>query len=191
MKPIKFKEEIIEIWKDIPGYEGYYQASNFGRVKSLERICYRNNGWSEKAKYCFPEKIKEIQTQTQGYSQVVLYKDGVGKTIRLNTLIARMFIPPIENKPYVNHIDGNKKNNRVDNLEWCTASENVRHAYKNGLARHYTRKVAQIDEKEVVVCVYDSIKEASAISKISKGNICSACKGKRKGKAGGYYWRYI
>ena len=180
-----------EIWKDIPDYEGIYQASNFGRVKRLARTLYKNNGWSEHAKFSLDERIKDIQTQKQGYSQVVLYKNGIGRTFRLNTLIARMFISAVEGKPYVNHIDGNNKNNRVDNLEWCTASENAKHAYKIGLAKHQTRKVAQIDENGTIICTFDSIKEASKTLKISKGNICSVCKGTRKCKAGGYYWRYV
>lgn len=178
-----------EIWMDIPNYEGYYQASNYGRVKRLSRVAYRNNGKSPNAKYYIDEKIKKIQKQTQGYSQVVLYKNGKFKTIRLNTLIAKMFVPNLDNKLYVNHIDGNKDNNRADNLEWCTASENVLHAYQTGLCHHYTKKIAQIDENQNVVCVYDSIKSAADQLKKSKGNICYACK--HNTKSYGYYWRYL
>lgn len=179
-----------EIWKDIPGYEGYYQASNLGRVKSLERISIRNNGKSENAVYHTKERLKEIQKQKKGYSQVVLYKDGTPKTIRLNTLIARMFVPNPENKPFVNHIDGNKDNNRADNLEWVTAKENIAHAYRTGLLVHYTKAVLQIDDSGAVVKEYRSIKEAAESVCGSKGNICMACKGNGKNRAYGYYWKY-
>lgn len=179
-----------EIWKDIPGYEGYYQASNFGRVKSMERISIRNNGHSEHSVYRTKEKIKKVQKQSRGYSQVVLYKDGVAKTIRLNTLIARMFVPNPEEKPYVNHIDGNKDNNRADNLEWVTAKENTAHAYRTGLLVHYTKTVLQIDDNCNVVNEYSSLKEAAESVHGSRGNICSACKKKGRNRAYGFYWKY-
>lgn len=179
-----------EIWKDIPGYEGYYQASNFGRVKRLERTFTRNNGKSEFAKFHINERIKSIQKQTQGYSQVCLSKDGDMKTIRLNTLIARMFVDNPEEKPCVNHIDGNKDNNRADNLEWVTNSENILHAYRTGLIVHYTRKVAQFDLNGNKINEFNSLKEAAETVKgWHKGTICTACK---NGKlAYGYYWKYI
>lgn len=180
-----------EIWKDIDGFEGYYQVSNYGRVKRVDRVVVRGNGKSDSAVFHMPERIKELQTQTQGYLHTVLYKDGKYKTKRVNRLVASAFIPNPENKPEVNHIDGNKNNNRVDNLEWVTGIKNKRHARKNGLVKPYKRPVLQIDISGNVVAEYESIKHASTLTGISSGNICTACKdGTKKPNAGGFYWRY-
>ena len=179
-----------EIWKDIEGFEGYYQVSNMGRVKSLERIRIANNGKSETAQFPVKEKILSVSKQTQGYSQVSLCKNGTQKSYRLNRLVANTFIHNPENKPEVNHIDGNKDNNRVDNLEWVTSAENQKHKVENGLVKPYRRPILQIDDNGNVVAEYGSIKEAAETLNYSKGNICSACNGKRNGRANGYYWRY-
>lgn len=114
----------MEEWKDIKGYEGKYQVSNLGRVKSLKRLA-TNNHWIK-------EKILNESGKKKtrdGYLMVSL----AGKTFRVNRLVAETFIPNPLNKLSVNHIDGDKTNNRVDNLEWVTLSENMRHAYKNKL----------------------------------------------------------
>ena len=118
-----------EIWKDIKGYEGLYQISNIGRVKSLDRIV--------KSRYdstsLFKERLLTPQRDTRGYKHVSLRKEGKSKHKRVHRLIALAFIPNPENKPEVNHIDGNKMNNGIDNLEWSTHSENIQHAYQTGL----------------------------------------------------------
>lgn len=180
---------MVEIWKDIPGYEGYYQVSNMGRIKSLERISFRNNGKSENAKYYLKERILNIQTQTQGYSQIVLSKNGVRKTFRLHIIVAKLFVENPLKKTYVNHIDGNKKNNKASNLEWVTAKENMVHAYKTGLVNHYKRKVLQLDENDNVLNKFDSLKEAADYVNGSKASICSVCRGYRK-QSNGYKWKY-
>lgn len=177
-----------EIWKDIEGFEGYYQVSNLGRVKRVARITVRGNGKSNNAVYHIPERIKEPQTQTQGYLFVALYKNGVYKEKRVNRLVAMAFIPNPENKSEVNHIDGNKNNNRVDNLEWVTDVENKRHAHKNGLMKPYKRPVQKIDENGNVIAEYESLKQAADENNSLKSGICVACK---KGtKSCGFYWRY-
>ena len=114
-----------EIWKDIEGYEGLYQVSNLGRVKRMRFINKNTN--IEK------ERIKSQKIRKDGYLEVALYKNGKGKYIQVHRLVAKSFIPNPKKLPQVNHIDGNKENNCVDNLEWVTNKENVTHAIKTGL----------------------------------------------------------
>lgn len=180
---------MVEMWKDVPGYEGHYQVSNMGRIKSIERISIRNNGKSENAKYHLKERILNIQTQTQGYSQIVLSKNGIRKTFRLHVLVAKLFVENPFKKTYVNHIDGNKKNNKASNLEWVTAKENIAHAYKTGLVNHYKRKVLQLDENDNVLNKFNSLKEAAEYVGGFKCGICEACKGRRV-RSYGYKWKY-
>jgi hypothetical protein len=118
-----------EIWKDIPGYEGLYQASSLGRIRSVDRMKKDTIGRFR----VFPSCIIKPLIQVAGYSQVNLYKNSVTITRRVNRLVALTFLPNPEGKPQVNHLDGNKENNSVGNLEWATASENVAHSYNTGL----------------------------------------------------------
>lgn len=106
-----------EIWKTVQGYENKYEVSNLGRVKSLERIDRYNRK--------IEEKILAPRKHTGGYLRVQLSR----KDFYIHRLVAQAFIPNLENKKYINHIDGNKTNNKVENLEWCTANENMKHAY--------------------------------------------------------------
>ena len=121
-----------EIWKDIKGYEGIYQVSNLGRVKALERTWYSGrNGCTKRTK---PEHIMKYRlAKNTGYCLLKLVKNGVEKHVFVHRLVAETFIPNPNNLPEVNHIDGNKENNCVDNLEWCTEKENISHAIKNKL----------------------------------------------------------
>lgn len=114
-----------EIWKDIEGYEGLYQVSNLGRVKRMRFINKNTN--IEK------ERIKSQKIRKDGYLEVALYKNGKGKYIQVHRLVAKSFIPNPKKLPQVNHIDGNKQNNKMDNLEWCDCQENMQHSYKIGL----------------------------------------------------------
>lgn len=110
-----------EVWKDIPNYEGLYQVSNLGRVKSLPR--------KYKKRFINKEIIKVLTKLPKGYLKVGLSKNGKVKYYFIHRLVAECFIPNIENKPCVNHKDCNPSNNRVDNLEWCNYIEN--NNYKN------------------------------------------------------------
>lgn len=116
-----------EIWKDIKDYEGVYQVSNLGRVKSLSRFHNNNSGG-----YLSKERILK-QNIKRGYLTVGLCKEGKTKTYSVHRLVAIAFIVNPHNKKTVNHIDGNKTNNLVSNLEWCTYSENQQHAFNIGL----------------------------------------------------------
>lgn len=134
-----------EIWKDIPNYEGLYQASNLGRIKGLRR--YKQN--HSKLQLVEEKIIKQYVNKHNGYAYTVLCKNGKEKNCRVHKLIATAFIPNTENKTTINHIDGNKTNNRVDNLEWATNQENIIHAIENGLASTDRNKIAivQYDKK--------------------------------------------
>lgn len=116
-----------EIWKDIPGFEGVYQASTLGRIRSLDRTIIRGASrrrGPHEAK--LKGKILAQATGVQGYQVVPLGKEF--PSCRVHQLIAKTFIKNPEGKPMINHIDGNVKNNQVDNLEWCTNKENQIHA---------------------------------------------------------------
>lgn len=117
---------MIEIWKDIEGFCGFYRVSNYGRVKSI-------GGWCGNAKR--NEKIISISYTKDGYQKVRLIHGKSDKTCRVHRLVANAFLPNTNNKKTVNHIDGNKKNNNVENLEWADRSEQMYHAYKLGLKK--------------------------------------------------------
>lgn len=121
-----------EIWNDIKGYEGKYKVSNLGRIKSL-----RKN-----------KVLKQTINKRDGYFYVGICKDGKRKNRKVHRLIAETFMPNPKNKPTVNHIDGNKENNCISNLEWCSQSENMKHSYRIGLRdkerlREHMRKVGK------------------------------------------------
>ena len=107
---------MLEQWKGIPGYNGKYQISNLGRVKSF---CRSKAGQTIKPKYSL------------GYAQTLCYKYGKGKTFAIHRLVAELFIPNPNNLPQINHLDETKLNNRVDNLEWCTAKQNINYGTRN------------------------------------------------------------
>jgi hypothetical protein len=117
----------IEIWKDISGYEGQYQISNLGTVQSLTRIDAQNH-----IRY---SQIMKPKLDDKGYYQIILCQNGKHKSLSLHRLLAKHFISNPNNLPCINHIDGNPKNNLLENLEWCTYSENTIHAYKTGLMK--------------------------------------------------------
>ncbi len=121
---------MIEEWKDVIGYEGLYQVSNYGRVKSLGR--YVNSGHPGSKPRFKPEKILTTKYHPEGYIQNEFYKDGKKILRKVHRLVAIAFLGNHEDM-VVNHIDGNKSNHRLDNLEWCTTSENHLHAYSTGL----------------------------------------------------------
>lgn len=138
-----------EIWKYIENCKGYYMVSNRCRVKSISRTILRNGK---------PYKVKEsILTpwDKDGYKCVCLCVDKV-KKIRLHRLIAEAFIPNPENKPYVNHINGIKSDNSVENLEWCTQSENLVHAYKIG-AKKPSQKGKNAPNAKMVLAIKDVV----------------------------------
>lgn len=165
-------EYIIEVWVDIYDYEGLYQVSNYGRVKSL--------------KYG-KERILSAFTNTQKYLIVDLSKDGVRKHFRVHRLVAQHFIPNPNNLPDVNHINEDKNDNRACNLEWCTK------AYNNAYGSRKTnlsKRVLQIDkESNEVLNEFISTRHASRMLGCHSGGISACCLGKGKTYKG-YKWRY-
>lgn len=182
-----------EIWKDIPSYEGYYMVSNKGRVKSLPR-----NGTIR------TERIMK-QKDVNGYMTVHLRKSGYSKHRKVHRMVAKAFIEKIPGKEIINHKDGVKDNNNVENLEWCTHSENTQHAFDTGLmevdleqlkgaqrrsVKSTSKPVLQINNDGVLVNEFTSIRQASLYMGVQSCNmIGDVCRGKRKTYKG-YKWEF-
>lgn len=181
-----------EIWKNIKGFEGLYQISNYGRLKSLSRQVKNKNGFR-----ITKEKIIKPAIGSCGYYQYPLTKNGTKKTILVHREVAKAFVDNPNNLYEINHKDENKLNNFFENLEWCNRRYN--NTYKDRKEReietqrntHPSRKkIEQIDKSGYVVANYQSIREAERMTGIIHNNICECLKGRRK-SAGGYYWKYI
>lgn len=180
---------MLEIWKPIRGYEGLYEISNLGRVKSLSRVTPHNGR-------TYPTKILKPHVNTKHYLDVDLCRNGVQKRHRIHRLVAEAFIPNPNNKPQVNHIDCDKNNNCVDNLEWCDNSENQIHAFKHGLNHRgkfgespRAKSVLQYTIDGVFVKEWDSIIRIKKEQGYSDGYISQCCKGVYN-HAYGYIWKY-
>lgn len=164
-----------EVWKDIEGYEGLYQVSNFGRVRTL--------------KIMKPAKLKK------GYLYLTLSRDNKKKCTSVHRLVAKAFIHNPRNYPQVNHIDGNKENNNINNLEWCDNSFNQKEAYKLGYQkprRHYKTayKVNQYNLEGDYIKQWESVASIERELGYSKASISGCCNGIYK-KAHGYIWKYV
>lgn len=160
-------------WKDIEGYEGLYQVSNLGRVHSL----YRNI-------------ILKGSEDIWGYIKVTLYKDGSPSIKTVHRLVAQAFIPNPENKPEVNHIDEDKTNNNVSNLEWSTRKDNLNHGTRNErISKSNSIQILAINLKTGESKEYYSTKECARQLGLDKSNITHVLKGNRK-QTGDYTFKY-
>ena len=183
---------VDEVWKDVQGYEGLYQVSNFGRIKSLERVVkwFARNHWCERFD-C--EKILSQEKNTTGYKTIKLFKDGKKKKLNVHRLVAVAFIPNPEKKETVNHKDGDRTNNNVSNLEWATYSENNQHAYDvlgkvgiwTGKPTHNSRKVLRVDTG----VVFRSVRMAAKSIGVNQSSLCEALM--RGVKCKNIEWRYV
>ena len=154
----------MEQWKDIKGYEGMYQVSNYGRVKSLPRKRINGTGF-----YIQKERILSLQIKTKRYYGVGLMKDGVHKNFLVHRLVADAFVENPNNYDQVNHIDCNRLNNKVENLEWCTAETNLEHALKNGLlTKAKGRKLSKEECKKISERRKNSVTSKETREKISR-----------------------
>ena len=178
----------MEVWKDIDGYEGLYQVSNTGKVRSLR---YRNR-----------DEVRELflKPHNQGYLQVELHKNGKRKMFTVHRLVAMAFVDGYEVGKEVNHIDENKRNNVSTNLEWVSASQNVLHSISHRRSvktRNYPKFHARTDKQAVlqisldgeVIKRWESSIEVKEKLGYSDWSIKQCCRHKRK-TAYGYRWQY-
>lgn len=138
----------MEIFKDVENYEGYYQISNLGRIKSLQRFAKNHSGFKKVLKERY---LNPIITKT-GYYVVSFKKDGIKKTFKVHRLIAIAFIDKVEGKEFINHKNGIKTDNRIENLEWCSIAENNIHSRQTGLTNQdgYNSSSSKLTEQQVI-----------------------------------------
>lgn len=182
----------MEVWRDIQDYEGLYQVSNEGRVKSLDRVQIYSDGQVHKYK----SKILKQCQDKDGYLQVHLCKTSQDhKTYKVHRLVAQTFIPNIDNLPEVNHKDECKTNNNTENLEWCDHSYNNTYLDKNkrgGLTRinnGKTKTVYQYTLDGKIVNIFKSSRDAERKGKYNHSCICNCICGRIKTYKG-FIWRY-
>ena len=165
-----------EIWKEVPDYEGLYQASNKGNIKNSRRM--KPGG-------------KKKRLQNSGYLITDLCKNNIKKTCLVHRIIAKTFIPEVKNKLHTNHKNGIKTDNRAENLEWVTRSENQKHGYKLGLLTPRRKAVMQYDKTtDKLIQIYKSITEAGEKNNILISSISNNLTNFSK-TSGGYVWKYF
>jgi hypothetical protein len=184
-KTFKGTRLYTEVWRDVVGYEGYYKVSNLGKVKSLDRIVTnpaRGNDMKLKG------RILSLCFSRKNYNCVNLYNGEGGKTKAVHRLVAEAFIPNPFNKPFIDHINTIRTDNRVQNLRWVTSKENCHNELT--LKHRDTSK-----NRMKVMCIetgiiYDSINEARRQTGVSNSNIWYSCKGRER-RVEGYHWKYV
>ena len=172
-----------EEWRDVAGYEGLYQVSDQGRVKSLERKGRKS------------ERILKPGVVGGGYLMVVLCAGGKQKMHKVHRLVCQSFHENPENKPEVNHINEDKTDNRACNLEWSTAKENCNHGTRNermakGIAKALSKPVGQYTRGGELVKIWSSAIEVQRQAGFSQGNVSAVARGEHK-QAYGFIWKYI
>lgn len=185
-----------EIWKSVKGYEGLYEVSNLGRVRSVDRTVSGSNGSLRHIK----GKHRTPHLSNTGYYLCDLYKENKRKNVLLHRMVAEAFIPNENNLPCVNHIDNNRRNCISDNLEWCAQSYNLKYSYattdrkskmnwKSGRDNKNSKSVLMYSKDGIFIKRFDCICDAERELGISNSGIV-ACLKKRYKTAGGYIWKY-
>ena len=175
----------MEVWRDVRGYEGLYQVSTFGRVRSLDRTIHGvryGQAWSS------TRKGREMcpNTDKDGYKTIKLCSEGRVSRWRVHRLVALAFIPNPEDKPQINHINGHKADNRVENLEWATNSENTLHKFKVLKCRaSRVKETVCLDTMKV----YPTATAAARECGVDISHVVACCRGRRS-HAGGYRFQY-
>lgn len=168
----------VEVWKDIPGFEGYYEASTLGYIRSKERLVkYKKDGVRIMKSHILKPKI-----MNKGYYEVILSKNNKQHSYRLHRLIATTFIPNPNNLPYINHIDENKLNNSVSNLEWCTPK------YNNDAHYGKNKVIYQFDLKGNLISTHTVYENAGRSVGGNKHGVYRCCIGKLKTYKG-FIWK--
>ena len=187
-----------EIWKYIPEWEGFYQASNLGRIRSVDRVVMKLNSRGFLSPRIYKGKLLSPNVNNSGYQYLCMCKDKDHRWFaKVHRVIAMTFLHNPNHLSDVNHKDGNKLNNKVENLEWCSHSDNQKHALRIGLnikpyaASRYKKAVTQIDPKtKKIVAEYASIHEATShLGKTNPSNISGALNGRHR-IAYGFEWKY-
>ena len=185
-----------ETWKDVVGYEGFYQVSNLGRVKSLDRIVKHSEGYER----IHNGRILKPLLDREGYQCLSLHKESKYKKVKIHRLVALAFIDNPLNKQEVNHLNEIKENNNSDNLEWSTRKENEswgtkRYRGKSNtdykeIARNNSKKVMQLDLEGNLIRVWDNLTEIFKEHGYSKGNVSMCCNGKYNKPLYGFIWKH-
>ena len=180
-----------EIWKDIEGFEGLYQVSNLGRVRSLGRDLVRKSRYGTMAPYHINGRVLKPLHSQGDYCYVHLFdKNGTSTNHKVHRLVAKAFVPNPDNLNEVNHIDEDKENNRADNLEWCKHMDNCNHGTRN--ERSAVMRGIQVEQLTLDghhVAFYQSACDASRQTGIARKGINDCCRRHLK-TAGGYLWKY-
>ena len=179
-----------EIWKDIKNYEGIYQVSNMGRIKSVER--YMLNRWGNGFKK-WREKIKIQTLSKNGYYTVRLSNNGKDKGYSTHRLVAEAFVPNPENKPCVDHINTDRTDNRAENLRWCTNKENQNNPLtkiKMKRNKSKAKPIIQLTKTNELVQKWESASQVQRDLGYNKSAISSCCRGAKSKTAYGYKWGF-
>jgi hypothetical protein len=182
-----------EIWKDVVGYEGYYQVSSFGRIKSVDRQMADANGVIHKYK----GKIKALSLDNKGYLKLQLWRNNNKTTKKVHRFVALAFIPNPTNLPQVNHKDGNKSNAHVDNLEWIDNRGNQIHSFtvlgrkqKSGFDHWQSKPVFQFNSDGNLIATHGSVTEAYRVTGVHPGLILGHISGKYKKSKYPFKWAF-
>lgn len=174
------------IWRPVKGYENLYEVSSNGDVRSLPRICRRREG-KELKEYLYEGKVLKPSPDWKGYLKVRLYHNDVPKDFFVHRIVMEAFCENPHNHPQVNHINEIKSDNRLCNLEWCSASYNVNYGQRN---KTMEKPVKQMAKDGKLIGMFKSACEASRKTGVQQANISRNCLGKTK-TAGGYIWQFL